>query len=143
MTPLDYRLNEYHGYVWIRPRLEPLTPEQDRRLTEFAMMADNTALCPRTIRCSAYAVADRAAPCARISGQPTGDRPSLSLRGGSDRSVGLFRAHRRAGPRGPGRLSRKTSSTIARGTSISTGIRRSRVVGIAATLDAGWQHPRR
>ena len=36
LTPLDYRLNEYHGTIWIRPRLEPLTPEQDRRLTEFA-----------------------------------------------------------------------------------------------------------
>jgi hypothetical protein len=40
LTPLDYRINQYRGYVWIRSRLDPLTPEQDRRLTEFAAMAD-------------------------------------------------------------------------------------------------------
>ncbi len=41
VTPLDYRLNSYAGYLWIRPREVPLTPEQDRRLTEFAMAANN------------------------------------------------------------------------------------------------------
>ena len=37
VTPLDYRLNEYHGTVWIRQREIPLSPDEDRRLTEFAM----------------------------------------------------------------------------------------------------------
>lgn len=40
VTPLDYTINLYAGNVWIRPRTVPLTPEQDRRLTEFAVMAD-------------------------------------------------------------------------------------------------------
>jgi hypothetical protein len=39
VTPLEYRLNRYAGTVWVRPRLEPLTPEQDRRVTEFAAAA--------------------------------------------------------------------------------------------------------
>jgi hypothetical protein len=42
LTPLDYRINQYAGYVWVRSRSAPLTPEQDRRLTEFAVMADGT-----------------------------------------------------------------------------------------------------
>jgi hypothetical protein len=41
-TPLDYRINQYAGYVWVRSRIEPLTPEQDRLLTDFAVMADGT-----------------------------------------------------------------------------------------------------
>lgn len=40
VTPLDYRINAYPGYLWVRPRAVPLTPEQDRRLTEFAMATD-------------------------------------------------------------------------------------------------------
>jgi hypothetical protein len=40
VTPLDYRINEYHGTVWVRQREVPLTPEQDWRLTEFATVAD-------------------------------------------------------------------------------------------------------
>lgn len=40
VTPLEYRVNQYPGYLWVRPREVPLTPEQDRRLTEFAMAAD-------------------------------------------------------------------------------------------------------
>lgn len=42
VTPLDYRLNQYRGTIWVRPRLLPLSPEEDRRLTEFAMTSDNT-----------------------------------------------------------------------------------------------------
>jgi hypothetical protein len=42
VTPLDYRINSYHGYIWIRPRSEPLTLEQNQRLTEFAMTANGT-----------------------------------------------------------------------------------------------------
>jgi hypothetical protein len=40
VTPLDYRINEYHGTVWIRQREVPITPEQDRKLTDFATVAD-------------------------------------------------------------------------------------------------------
>ena len=37
LTPLDYRLAAYPGYVWVRQRQTPLTPEQDARLTAFAV----------------------------------------------------------------------------------------------------------
>jgi hypothetical protein len=40
LTPLDYGINLYAGNIWVRQRETPLTPEQDRRLTEFAAMAD-------------------------------------------------------------------------------------------------------
>ncbi|MDY3558465.1 hypothetical protein R5W23_005582 [Gemmata sp. JC673] len=40
ITPLDYRLNLYSGHIWVRPRQEPLTAEQDRKLTEFALAAE-------------------------------------------------------------------------------------------------------
>ena len=42
VTPLDYRLNEYKGTMWVRPRIVPLTPIEDRRLTEFAEAARDT-----------------------------------------------------------------------------------------------------
>jgi hypothetical protein len=37
LTPLDYKLHAFPGSIWVRSRLCPLTPEQDRRLTEFAL----------------------------------------------------------------------------------------------------------
>jgi hypothetical protein len=41
ITPLEYRLAQYSGTVWIRERLVPLTPEQDARLTQFALASEN------------------------------------------------------------------------------------------------------
>ncbi len=40
VTPLDYCINLYAGHIWVRQREIPLTPEEDRRLTEFAMIAE-------------------------------------------------------------------------------------------------------
>jgi hypothetical protein len=40
VTPLDYRINEYHGSVWVRQRELALTPEESRKLTEFAVAAE-------------------------------------------------------------------------------------------------------
>jgi hypothetical protein len=40
VTPIDYRINEYHGTVWVRQREVPLTPEENRKLTEFAAVAE-------------------------------------------------------------------------------------------------------
>lgn len=40
VTPFDYWINLYAGNAWVRQRAVPLTPEQDHRLTEFAVMAD-------------------------------------------------------------------------------------------------------
>ncbi|MFM8272121.1 MAG: hypothetical protein ACKODX_07265, partial [Gemmata sp.] len=39
LTPLDYRLAQFAGHIWVRQRLVPLTPEQDARLTAFAVQA--------------------------------------------------------------------------------------------------------
>jgi hypothetical protein len=41
ITPLEYRLAQYPGTIWIRERHVPLTPEQDARLTEFALAAQD------------------------------------------------------------------------------------------------------
>jgi hypothetical protein len=38
-TPLDYRINAYPGYVWVRRRRVPLTADENRRLTAFAVDA--------------------------------------------------------------------------------------------------------
>ncbi|MDB5308162.1 MAG: hypothetical protein JWO38_2364 [Gemmataceae bacterium] len=40
-SPLDYRINQYPGKVWVRRVRTPLSPEQDARLTEFAQHTDN------------------------------------------------------------------------------------------------------
>ncbi|MBN9119691.1 MAG: hypothetical protein J0I06_11135, partial [Planctomycetes bacterium] len=39
LTPLDYKLHAYAGTLWVRERLVPLTPEEDVRLTAFAVNA--------------------------------------------------------------------------------------------------------
>lgn len=39
LTPLDYKLHAYPGTLWVRERLVPLTPEEDARLTAFAVAA--------------------------------------------------------------------------------------------------------
>jgi hypothetical protein len=41
VTPLDYRLAQYPGSIWVRARREPLTPDQDARLTLFAAAAQD------------------------------------------------------------------------------------------------------
>lgn len=41
-TPLDYRLNQYRGILWVRKPKVPFTPEQSARLTEFAAAAADT-----------------------------------------------------------------------------------------------------
>ena len=42
VTPLEQRLSEYDGPVWVRRRCAPLTAEQSCRLTQFALAADGT-----------------------------------------------------------------------------------------------------
>jgi hypothetical protein len=42
LAPLDYRINQYPGAVWVRRVRIPLTPDQDARLTTFAAQVDNT-----------------------------------------------------------------------------------------------------
>ena len=42
LTPLDYRINNYPGTVWVRRRRAPLTPDQDAALTAFATASADT-----------------------------------------------------------------------------------------------------
>ena len=42
LVPLDYRLNQYGGSIWVRRVKVPLTPDQDARLAAYAWQADNT-----------------------------------------------------------------------------------------------------
>jgi hypothetical protein len=63
VTPLEWRLNEYPGTVWVRERLVPLTPDQSARLSEFAALA-----------------ADRRYGMARFAGQLTPFRGRGPLR---------------------------------------------------------------
>ena len=39
-VPLDQRLKDYPGTIWVRSRLTPISPEADLRLTEFAHLVD-------------------------------------------------------------------------------------------------------
>ncbi len=39
LTPLERRLREYPGLVWVRRRATPLTPQQQEQLMEFAVAA--------------------------------------------------------------------------------------------------------
>ncbi len=41
LTPLDYKLHQFPGTIWIRQRHCPLTPDQDAQLTAFAVAAAN------------------------------------------------------------------------------------------------------
>lgn len=41
LTPLDYKLHAYPGTLWVRECRVRLTPEQDARLTAFAVAAEN------------------------------------------------------------------------------------------------------
>ena len=72
VTPLDYRLNEYHGMVWVRPRLEPLTPDQDRRLTEFAEVARDRPYALGRFAIQLTPLRSRGPLCTFVSGRPRG-----------------------------------------------------------------------
>lgn len=39
LTPLDYKLHQFPGALWVRERLIPLSPWEDARLTAFAVAA--------------------------------------------------------------------------------------------------------
>ena len=137
LTPLDYRLNEYHGTIWIRPRLEPLTPEQDRRLTEFAEVARDRRYALGRFAIQLTPLRSRGPFCTFVSGRPRGigyryhcaealiecfcmpDLSTLELLG-------------RPPP------TRRISFTTARGMSISTGIRRSRADGARRNSGRPW-----
>ena len=72
LTPLDYAINLYAGHVWVRRREVPLTPEQDRRLTEFAVMADGSAYNMKRFANQLTLFRSRAPVITRFAGKPVG-----------------------------------------------------------------------
>lgn len=72
LTPLEYGLNLYAGNVWVRPRGAPLTPEEDRRLTEFAVLADGGTYNMKRFANQLTAFRSRAPLVTRLAGKPVG-----------------------------------------------------------------------
>lgn len=72
LTPLEYGLNLYAGFVWVRPREVPLTPEQDRRLTEFAVLADGGEYNMRKFANQLTFFRSRNPVVTRFAGRPVG-----------------------------------------------------------------------
>ena len=72
IVPLEYALNVYQGHVWVRPRTVPLTPEQDRRLTEFAAMADGGEYALRRYGRQLTPIRARNPLVTRFAGKPVG-----------------------------------------------------------------------
>jgi hypothetical protein len=72
LAPLEYGLNLYAGNVWVRPREMPLTPEQDRRLTEFAVMADGGGYNMKKFANQLSFFRSRAPLVTRFAGKPVG-----------------------------------------------------------------------
>ena len=72
VTPLDYWINLYAGYVWVRRREVPLTPEEDRRLSEFAAAADGLPYNTRAFANQLTFVRARNPVVTRFVGKPVG-----------------------------------------------------------------------
>lgn len=72
ITQLEYAINLYAGCVWVRPRECPLTPEQDRRLTEFAVLADGGKYNKRSFASQLTFVRTRNPIVTRFAGKPVG-----------------------------------------------------------------------
>jgi hypothetical protein len=72
VTPLDYGINLYAGHVWVRPREVPLTPEQDRRLTEFEVLADGKGYDTRSFATQLTFFRARNPVVTRFAGKPIG-----------------------------------------------------------------------
>lgn len=72
LTPLEYGLNLYAGHVWVRRREIPLTPEEDRRLTEFAVMADGGKYNLKKFANQLTLFRSRAPIVTRFAGKPVG-----------------------------------------------------------------------
>ncbi|HEV3386158.1 MAG TPA: hypothetical protein VG097_15160 [Gemmata sp.] len=72
VTPLDYCINVYAGHVWVRQRETPLSSEQDRRLTEFAMMADGGEYNLRKFAMQLTLFRSRNPVVTRFAGKPVG-----------------------------------------------------------------------
>lgn len=72
LTPLEYGINLYAGHVWVRQRETPLTPEQDRRLTEFAVLADGGDYAVKKFAMQLTLIRTRNPLITRFAGKPIG-----------------------------------------------------------------------
>jgi hypothetical protein len=72
VVPLEYALNVYGGHIWVRPRTVPLTPEQDRLLTEFAVMSDGGEYALRRYGRQLTLIRSRNPLITRFAGKPVG-----------------------------------------------------------------------
>jgi hypothetical protein len=72
LTPLNYWINLYAGYVWVRQREVPLTPEEDNRLTEFAVLADGGKYNLRKFGMQLTLIRSRNPIVTRFVGKPVG-----------------------------------------------------------------------
>ena len=72
LTPLDYAINLYAGHIWVRQRETPLTPEEDRRLTEFAVLANGGAYNMRKFATQLTFIRSRNPIVTRFVGKPVG-----------------------------------------------------------------------
>ncbi|WP_149109238.1 hypothetical protein [Limnoglobus roseus] len=72
LTPLDYAISLYAGNVWVRPREVPLTPDEDRRLTEFAMQANGGAYNKKRFANQLTLFRSRNPIVTRFAGKPVG-----------------------------------------------------------------------
>jgi hypothetical protein len=78
LTPLDYRLNQYAGYLWVRQRAVPLTPDQDRRLTEFAAAMADTPYATKRFMLQATPFRTRGPLRTFVAGRPHGPRDRMT-----------------------------------------------------------------
>lgn len=77
LTPLDYRLNQYAGYAWVRPRFVPLAADQDRRLTEFAAAAADTPYATKRFMLQVTPFRSRGPLRTLVIGKPHGLREKM------------------------------------------------------------------
>jgi hypothetical protein len=123
VTPLEYTMNLYAGWVWARPRETPLTPEQDRRLAEFAQMADGSEYNLKRFAAQITFFRSRAPVVTRFAGKPVGPGKEYTcVQIVVEALVYAGLVTRR--PPGRRRPTPRTCSTTGRGTPTSTGTRR-------------------
>jgi hypothetical protein len=72
VTPLEYRLNQYRGTLWVRQRLAPLSTEQDALLTEFAEAARDRRYALGRFAIQITPLRSRGPICTFVSGRARG-----------------------------------------------------------------------
>ena len=72
LTPIDYAINLYAGSIWVRRREVPLTPDEDRRLTGFAVLADGGGYNMPRFAAQLSPFRSRGPVVTRFAGKPVG-----------------------------------------------------------------------